>query len=64
VNDDFYFDIDVDDECRLRNVFWASYEDFGDVVILNQQIRNVICPFCGSKPSWSINHFRSGINFK
>jgi hypothetical protein len=38
VNDDFYFDIDVDDECRLRNVFWAdarsraSYEDFGDVV--------------------------------
>jgi hypothetical protein len=37
VNDDFYFNIDVDDECRLRNVFWAdarsraSYEDFGDV---------------------------------
>ncbi|XP_062173728.1 protein FAR-RED IMPAIRED RESPONSE 1-like [Alnus glutinosa] len=24
VNDDFYFDIDVDDECRLRNVFWAD----------------------------------------
>ncbi|XP_062161992.1 protein FAR-RED IMPAIRED RESPONSE 1-like [Alnus glutinosa] len=38
MNDDFYFDMDVDDECRLKNVFWAdaqsrsSYEDFGDVV--------------------------------
>jgi hypothetical protein len=38
VNDDFYFEMDLDDECRLRNVFWAdarsraSYEDFGDVV--------------------------------
>ncbi|XP_062172023.1 protein FAR-RED IMPAIRED RESPONSE 1-like [Alnus glutinosa] len=41
VNDDFYFDMDVDDECRLKNVFWAdarsrsSYEDFGDVVTFN-----------------------------
>jgi hypothetical protein len=38
VNDDFYFDMDMDNQCRLKNVFWAdarsraSYEDFGDVV--------------------------------
>ncbi|KAG2665167.1 hypothetical protein I3760_16G117800 [Carya illinoinensis] len=37
-NDGFVYDIDVDDEGRLRNVFWAnarcraSYECFGDVV--------------------------------
>lgn len=35
INNDFYFAIDFDDGCRLRNVFWAdarsraSYEDFG-----------------------------------
>jgi hypothetical protein len=38
VNDDFYFDIDRDGECRMKNVFWAdarsmaSYKDFKDVV--------------------------------
>jgi hypothetical protein len=38
VHDDFYFEMDMDDECRLKNVFWADarsmtlYEDFGDVV--------------------------------
>jgi hypothetical protein len=37
-NDGFYFEMDLDDKCRLRNVFWAdarsraSYEDFGDVI--------------------------------
>ena len=38
LNDGFYFEMDLDDKCRLRNVFWvdtrstASYEDFGDVI--------------------------------
>jgi zinc finger SWIM domain-containing protein 3 len=38
VNDGFYFQMDLDGESRLRNVFWADarsracYEDFGDVV--------------------------------
>ncbi|KAH9727253.1 protein FAR1-RELATED SEQUENCE [Citrus sinensis] len=37
-NDGFYFSIDLDEECRLKNVFWAdprsraAYKDFGDVV--------------------------------
>ncbi|XP_022859604.1 protein FAR1-RELATED SEQUENCE 5-like [Olea europaea var. sylvestris] len=34
----FYFSMDLDEECRLKNVFWAdhrcrqSYKEFGDVV--------------------------------
>lgn len=34
----FYFSVDLDEECRLRNVFWAdnrcrqAYKEFGDVV--------------------------------
>jgi hypothetical protein len=38
VNDNFYFEMDMDAECRLKNVFWAdarsraSYVDFGDAV--------------------------------
>jgi hypothetical protein len=41
VNDDFYCNMDVDDECRLKIVFWVdarcrvSYEDFGNMVIFN-----------------------------
>ncbi|KAH9726548.1 protein FAR1-RELATED SEQUENCE [Citrus sinensis] len=37
-NDGFYFSIDLDEEGRLKNVFWAdprsraAYKDFGDVV--------------------------------
>ena len=37
LNDDFYFEMDSDNECKLKNVFWAnaqnksSYEDFEDV---------------------------------
>jgi hypothetical protein len=37
-NDGFYYVMDVDDDCRLRNVFWAdarsraAYEFFGDVI--------------------------------
>jgi hypothetical protein len=58
VNDDFYFDMDVDDECRLKNVFWAdarsrsSYEDFGDVVTfdttyLTNKYEMPFAPFVG-----------------
>jgi hypothetical protein len=37
-NNDFYYVMDMDDDCRLRNVFWANarsreaYEFFGDVI--------------------------------
>jgi len=66
VNDDFYFDIDVDDECRLRNVFWAnarsraSYEDFGDMVTfdttyLTNKYEMSFAPFVG------VNHHGQSI---
>ena len=38
INDGFYFAVDFDDDCRLKNEFWtnaqsrASYEDLGDVI--------------------------------
>ncbi|XP_059431570.1 protein FAR1-RELATED SEQUENCE 5-like [Corylus avellana] len=38
MNDDFYYVMDMDDDARLRNVFWAdarsraTYEFFGDVI--------------------------------
>ena len=41
LNDGFYFEMDLDDECRLRNVFWVdarsrvAYEDLGDVITFN-----------------------------
>ena len=37
-NDGFFFSLDLDEEGRLNNVFWAdprskaAYKDFGDVV--------------------------------
>jgi zinc finger SWIM domain-containing protein 3 len=37
-NDGFYYVMEMDDECRLRNIFWAdarskaAYEFFSDVV--------------------------------
>ncbi|XP_062173549.1 protein FAR-RED IMPAIRED RESPONSE 1-like [Alnus glutinosa] len=66
VNDDFYYDIDVDDECRLKNVFWAnarsraSYDDFGDVVTfdttyLTNKYEMPFAPFVG------VNHHGQSI---
>ncbi|XP_062147833.1 protein FAR-RED IMPAIRED RESPONSE 1-like [Alnus glutinosa] len=66
VNDDFYYDMDVDDECRLKNVFWAdarsraSYEDFGDVVTfdttyLTNKYEMPFAPFVG------VNHHGQSI---
>jgi hypothetical protein len=66
VNDDFYFDMDVDDDCRLKNVFWAdarsraSYEDFGDVVTfdttyLTNKYEMPFAPFVG------VNHHGQSI---
>jgi hypothetical protein len=66
MNDDFYFDIDVDDECRLINVFLAdarsraSYEDFGDVVTfdttyLTKKYEMPFAPFVG------VNHHGQSI---
>jgi zinc finger SWIM domain-containing protein 3 len=40
-NDNFYYVIEMDDDCRLRNIFWAdtrsraAYEFFSDVITLN-----------------------------
>ncbi|XP_062152243.1 protein FAR-RED IMPAIRED RESPONSE 1-like [Alnus glutinosa] len=51
VNDDFYFDMDVDDECRLKNVFWAdarsrsSYEDFGAALISSEDTATFVWLF-------------------
>ncbi|XP_068466523.1 protein FAR1-RELATED SEQUENCE 2-like [Phaseolus vulgaris] len=41
LNRDFFFEIDIDDENHIRNVFWAdarsraAYEHFGDVVLFD-----------------------------
>jgi len=67
-NDDFYFDIDTDDECRMKNVFWAdtrsraSYEVFGDVVTfdttyLTNKYEMSFAPFVG------VNHHGQSILF-
>jgi len=59
VNDEFYFEMDMDDECGLKNVFWAdarsstSYEDFGDVVTfdttyLTNKYEMSFAPFVGA----------------
>jgi len=67
-NDDFYFDIDMDDECRMKNVFWAdarsraSYEVFGDVVTfdttyLTNKYEMPFAPFVG------VNHHGQSILF-
>jgi hypothetical protein len=68
MNDRFYFMIDLDDESRLRNVFWAdarsraSYEDFGDVVTfdttyLTNRYKMPFAPFVG------VNHHGQSILF-
>ncbi|XP_042979976.1 protein FAR1-RELATED SEQUENCE 4-like [Carya illinoinensis] len=65
-NDGFVYDIDVDDEGRLRNVFWAdarsraAYECFGDVVTfdttyLTNQYGMPFAPFVG------VNHHGQSI---
>jgi hypothetical protein len=68
VDSDFYFEMDVDDEFRLKNVFWAdarsraSYEDFGDVVTfdttyLTNKYEMPFAPFVG------VNHHGQSILF-
>jgi hypothetical protein len=67
-NDGFYFEMDLDDKCRLRNVFWAdarsraSYEDFGDVITfdttyLTNRYEMPFAPFVG------VNHHGQSILF-
>jgi hypothetical protein len=67
-NDGFYFVMDLDDECRLRNVFWAdtrsraAYEDFGDVITfdttyLTNRYEMSFAPFVG------VNHHGQSILF-
>jgi hypothetical protein len=68
VNDGFYFQMDLDGESRLRNVFWADarsracYEDFGDVVTfdtiyLTNKYGMRVAPFVG------VNHHGESILF-
>jgi transposase-like protein len=68
LNDSFYFEMDLDDKCRLRNVFWADarsravYEDFGDVIIfdttyLTNRYEMPFAPFMG------VNHHGQSILF-
>ena len=58
INDGFYFAMDFDDDCRLKNVFLvdtrsrAAYEDFGDVVTfdttyLTNKYEMPFAPFVG-----------------
>jgi len=48
----FFYVVDMDDEGRLRNVFWAdcrsraAYSYFGDAT--HKQIRQALCTICGS----------------
>jgi zinc finger SWIM domain-containing protein 3 len=62
-NNGFYYVIDVDDECRLRNVFWANarsrvvYDFFGDVITFDTT-------YLTNESSWSIYTFRGRTNFK
>jgi hypothetical protein len=69
VDSDFYFEMDVDDEFRLKNVFWAdarskaSYEDFGDVITfdttyLTNKYEMPFAPFVG------VNHLGQSILFR
>ncbi|XP_022851944.1 protein FAR1-RELATED SEQUENCE 5-like [Olea europaea var. sylvestris] len=65
---EFYFSIDLDDECRLKNVFWAddrcrqAYKEFGDVVTfdttyLTNKYDMPFAPFVG------VNHHGQSILF-
>ncbi|XP_041011301.1 protein FAR-RED IMPAIRED RESPONSE 1-like [Juglans microcarpa x Juglans regia] len=65
-NDGFFYIMDVDDETRLRNVFWAdarsraAYESFGDVITfdttyLTNAYKMSFAPFVG------VNHHSQSI---
>ncbi|KAG2703570.1 hypothetical protein I3760_06G144700 [Carya illinoinensis] len=67
-NPNFYYQIDVDHELRLRNVFWAdarsraAYESFGDVITfdttyLTNAYKMPFAPFVG------VNHHGQSILF-
>ncbi|XP_059434110.1 protein FAR-RED IMPAIRED RESPONSE 1-like [Corylus avellana] len=68
MNDDFYYVMDMDDDARLRNVFWAdarsraAYEFFGDVITfdttyLTNRYDMPFAPFVG------VNHHGQSILF-
>ncbi|XP_059461771.1 protein FAR1-RELATED SEQUENCE 5-like [Corylus avellana] len=68
MNDDFYYVMDMDDDARLRNVFWAdarsraAYEFFGDVITfdttyLTNRYDMPFVPFVG------VNHHGQSILF-
>ena len=68
INDDFYFAMNFNDDCKLKNVFWANarsmaaYEDFGNIVAfdmtyLTNQYEMPFAPFVG------VNHHGQSILF-
>jgi hypothetical protein len=68
LNDRFYYVIDMDDDSRLQNVFWAdarsraSYEYFGDVITFDTTylINRYDMPFA---PFVGVNHHGQSILF-
>jgi hypothetical protein len=65
-NSGFYFVMDMDDDCRLQNVFWAdarsraAYDFFGDVITfdttyLTNRYDMPFAPFVG------VNHYGQSI---
>lgn len=73
-NSDFFHIMDLDEEGRLRNVFWAdgrsraACKEFGDVVTFDTTYLVNTCyairPICGSKPSWAVDFARVWVDLK
>jgi hypothetical protein len=69
INDGFYYVMDMDDDARLRNVFWAdarswaAYEFFGDVIIFDTTYltNRYDMPFA---PFIEVNHHDQSILFR
>jgi zinc finger SWIM domain-containing protein 3 len=67
--------LEIDDNCRLLNVFWAdarsreAYEFFGDVITFNTTyLTNIydmpFSPFVGVNHHWLVYTFRDITNIK
>ncbi|KAL2471866.1 Protein FAR1-RELATED SEQUENCE 5 [Abeliophyllum distichum] len=68
----FYFSVDLDEECRLRNVFWAdnrckeAYKEFGDAVTfdttyLTNRYDMLFAPFVGVNHHSQLTLLRCGL---
>lgn len=67
---DFYYEIDVDYDLRLKNVFWVdnrcriAYQSLGDVITFDTTYLTNAYTICGYEPSWTINLIRVRIDIK